>query len=198
MAIGNNLKRLREVKGYSQEIVAEKIGVSRQAVSKWENGTSKPSTENLIQLSELFEVKLETLTNDKAIDEKKANNKPVKYFKSYEDKMRVLSFLSRVGIIVALTGYYGYYLPKEDASLTHWILLFLASCGLLFYANKEYYNVKDANKRLRLWDLALVFVVVFIPRILRLNLGWNILIMNGLAAMVMHFTMDLMRKRWKI
>lgn len=112
--------------------------------------------------------------------------------------MRVLSFLSRVGITVALTGYYGYYLPKEDAQLIHWILLFLSSCGLLFYYNKEYYNAKGANKRLRLLDLALVLVVVLIPRILRLNLGWNILIMNGLAAIVIHFTMDLMRRRWKI
>lgn len=198
MAIGNNLKRLREMKGFSQEIVAERIGVSRQAVSKWENGTSNPSTENLIQLSKLFEVDLDALTNDKAIDEEKVNNKNVKYFKSYEDKMRVLSYLSRLGVIIALTGYYGYYLPKQDAPLIHWIILFLASCGLLFYCNKEYYNVKNANKRLRLWDLALVFVVVLIPRILKLTVGWNIFIMNGLALIVMYFTMDIIRKRWKV
>lgn len=43
MSIGNNLKRLREKNGFSQELIAEKIGVSRQAVSKWENDTSNPS-----------------------------------------------------------------------------------------------------------------------------------------------------------
>ena len=143
-------------------------------------------------------VNLEELTKDKTIYGKKINNRPVKYFKSYEGKMRVLSFLSRVGIIIALTGYYGYYIPNENAPLIHWIFLFLASCSLLFYSNKEYYNSKNADKKLGVWDLALIFVVIFIPRILRLSLGWNIFIMNGLAIIVMHFTMDLIRKRWNI
>lgn len=93
-------------------------------------------------------VNLEELTKDKTIDGKKINNRPVKYFKSYEGKMRVLSFLSRVGIIIALTGYYGYYIPNENAPLIHWIFLFLASCSLLFYSNKEYYNSKNADKKL--------------------------------------------------
>src|SRR5699024_12729389 len=103
--------------------------------------------------------------------------------------MRVLSFLSRVGIIIALTGYYGYYIPNENAPLIPWIFLFLASCGLLFYSNKEYYNSKNADKKLGIWDLALVFVVIFIPRLLSLCLGWNIFIMNVLALKVMRFTM---------
>lgn len=40
----------------TQEFVAEVIGVSRQAVSKWENGSSDPSTSNLIALAKLFNV----------------------------------------------------------------------------------------------------------------------------------------------
>lgn len=42
--------------GMTQELVAEKMDVSRQAVSKWENGTSEPSTANLIALSQLYGV----------------------------------------------------------------------------------------------------------------------------------------------
>ena len=42
----------------TQEFVAESLGVSRQAVSKWENGTSDPSTSNLIALTRLFKVDL--------------------------------------------------------------------------------------------------------------------------------------------
>lgn len=38
----------------TQEFVAETLGVSRQAVSKWENGTSEPNTTNLIALSKLY------------------------------------------------------------------------------------------------------------------------------------------------
>ena len=45
----------------TQEFVAEAVGVSRQAVSKWENGTSDPSTANLIALAKLYKVSTEEL-----------------------------------------------------------------------------------------------------------------------------------------
>lgn len=45
----------------TQEFVAERIGVNRQAVSKWESGSSDPSTSNLIALAKLFDVTLEEL-----------------------------------------------------------------------------------------------------------------------------------------
>ena len=45
----------------TQEFVSEAIGVSRQAVSKWENGTSDPSTSNLIALAELYGIRAEEL-----------------------------------------------------------------------------------------------------------------------------------------
>ncbi len=47
----------------TQEFVAETLGVSRQAVSKWENGTSDPNTTNLIALSRLYKVTPEDLLN---------------------------------------------------------------------------------------------------------------------------------------
>ncbi|MNI49530.1 HTH-type transcriptional regulator Xre [compost metagenome] len=48
----------------TQEFVAEAIGVSRQAVSKWENGTSDPSTSNLITLAKLFKISAEELLHE--------------------------------------------------------------------------------------------------------------------------------------
>lgn len=50
----------------TQEFVAEAIGVSRQAVSKWENGSADPSTSNLIALSELYEISAEDLLKNVA------------------------------------------------------------------------------------------------------------------------------------
>ena len=47
----------------TQEFVAEHLGVSRQAVSKWENGTSDPSTSNLLALAKLYGVSPEELLN---------------------------------------------------------------------------------------------------------------------------------------
>lgn len=198
MSIGNNLKKLRQKHGFSQELLAEKLGISRQAISKWENETSKPSTGNLIKITNLYEVDIEDLTKDDVKKEENKNEQSIKYFKSYEDKMLVLSFLSRVGITIALTGYYGYYLPSPDAPLIHWILLFILSCGLIFYCNSKYYGDKHANKKLYIWDLALTFTMVFIPRILPFSIGWNILTMNLLAAILVTFIIGLIRKRWPI
>ena len=52
----DNLKILRKNKGLSQEELADKVGVSRQAVSKWESEQSTPDLEKVIAMSELFEV----------------------------------------------------------------------------------------------------------------------------------------------
>ena len=53
-SLGEALKSHRLRCGMTQEFVAEQLGVSRQAVSKWENGTSDPSTGNLLALAKLY------------------------------------------------------------------------------------------------------------------------------------------------
>lgn len=60
-SLGQVLKEHRLRCKMTQEFVAEALGVSRQAVSKWENGTSDPSTSNLIALSKLYGVSSEEL-----------------------------------------------------------------------------------------------------------------------------------------
>lgn len=58
-----NLKELRKAHRYTQEEVAEKISVSRQAVAKWENGETVPDINNCIALAELYGVTLDDLVN---------------------------------------------------------------------------------------------------------------------------------------
>ncbi|MBP3376665.1 MAG: helix-turn-helix transcriptional regulator [Clostridia bacterium] len=65
MSIGQRISELRRRASLSQEYVAEKIGVSRQAVSKWETDASAPDTYNLIALAELFGVSVEYLATGK-------------------------------------------------------------------------------------------------------------------------------------
>lgn len=57
------LADLRRSKGFSQEGLARKLGLSRQAVSKWERAESSPDTENLISLAKLYDVSLDELLN---------------------------------------------------------------------------------------------------------------------------------------
>ncbi len=60
-SLGETLKAHRTSRGFTQEYVAEALGVSRQAVSKWENGTSDPSTANLMALAKLYGLSVDEL-----------------------------------------------------------------------------------------------------------------------------------------
>ena len=56
MDISERLQELRKKEGYSQEQVAEMLGLSRQAISKWESGQGKPEIDNIIKLTEIYHV----------------------------------------------------------------------------------------------------------------------------------------------
>ncbi|USK49916.1 helix-turn-helix transcriptional regulator [Bacillus sp. CMF12] len=71
MIFAEKLKKERKEKGWSQEELAEKLFVSRQSVSKWENGQNYPSIEIIIKLSDLFGVTIdELLRSDGELTEK--------------------------------------------------------------------------------------------------------------------------------
>lgn len=64
MNIGEKIYQLRKGRGYSQEELADLLGVSRQAVSKWELGTSTPDLESVVELAKLFGVTTDYLLTD--------------------------------------------------------------------------------------------------------------------------------------
>lgn len=64
MTFGEKLYRLRKEKGWTQERLAEQIGVSRQALSKWESGSAVPDAVNILRLSKLFAVSADYLLDD--------------------------------------------------------------------------------------------------------------------------------------
>ena len=86
--IANRLVQLRKQHGYSQEELAAKLGLSRQAVSKWERAEASPDTDNLIMLSRVYGVSLdELLKTDEPIPEPESdkgvkvtiNGKPLRF-----------------------------------------------------------------------------------------------------------------------
>lgn len=66
--MGARLSKLRRDKGLNQEELAEKLGVSRQAVSKWERSESTPDISNLIALSELYDVSIDYLAKGRGAE----------------------------------------------------------------------------------------------------------------------------------
>ena len=65
MNISERLSVLRRGRGWSQEALAEKLGVSRQAVSQWESAQAVPELENLVAVADLFRVTLDDLVRDR-------------------------------------------------------------------------------------------------------------------------------------
>ncbi len=89
LKIANRLFEYRKKAGLSQDQLADKIGVSRQAVSKWERGEASPDTENLIVLAEIYDITLDELVKGEKISsaEKlgKDSNQSNKTYISFKD-----------------------------------------------------------------------------------------------------------------
>ena len=86
--LADNLKRIRKENNLSQEQLAEKLGVSRQAVSKWESGQSYPEMDKVLQICNLFNLNINELINEniKEVNEiKESKNISNKYVTSFFD-----------------------------------------------------------------------------------------------------------------
>ncbi len=92
MEFPDNLKRIRKENNLSQEQFAEKLGVSRQAVSKWESGQSYPEMDKVLQICKLYNFNIDELLNqnvkqiNEEIDSKINMNKYIEGFLSYISK----------------------------------------------------------------------------------------------------------------
>ena len=77
MNMADRIQHLRKQKGFSQEELADKVGVSRQAVSKWEGEQSTPDLKNIITMSDIFETTTDYIL--KGIDPIPTTNKKIFY-----------------------------------------------------------------------------------------------------------------------
>lgn len=110
MIFGERLKREREKRNWSQAYLAEQIYVSRQSVSKWENGKNYPSIEVIINLSDLFEITIdELLRSDEELTEKVIrDSKQLAYpkWKAFFDSVFLLGvFLLVVKLVILGINY---------------------------------------------------------------------------------------------
>ena len=105
MALSKNIKTRRTQLKMSQEFVADQLGISRQAVAKWEAGSSEPTAANLAELAALFEMSISELVDpQKYAEEQEAQEQ------RFKEKQRNSKMLfGRWGAIVLInTGWDGY------------------------------------------------------------------------------------------
>ena len=110
MKFGDNLKKLRKSKKLSQESLAEKVGVSRQSISKWECGEAYPEIDNILKLCKIFHCKINNLVHEELTDisslDEEVKMSIVKFKKEKQQQMRGLSkalyIIARIGKIVSV------------------------------------------------------------------------------------------------
>ncbi len=107
MKFGNNLKELRKIKNLSQEELAERVGVSRQSVSKWETGDAYPEMNNILMLCKIFNCKINDLLSNNLEDfesfDEEVKMNLVKFEKEKQQKVKTLTkILSLIGKIAGI------------------------------------------------------------------------------------------------
>ena len=108
MALGDNIKRMREEHHLTQQMLADKLYVSRQTVCRWENGTRCPDLIMAKRIAMEFGIRLDELISDEDVDQFTKEGFPfhsdkVKERKALEERQkRVMEFIQLVGAIFLL------------------------------------------------------------------------------------------------
>lgn len=98
MTTGEKIQKLRQEKNWSQERLAQELNLSRQSISKWESGTATPTVENLMELSKIFNVSVDSIL---ANEENQADN--IKEDKTKDNKTKMdRKFLIISGAVIAV------------------------------------------------------------------------------------------------
>ncbi len=147
MSLGSKIKEYRLKAGLSQEKLAEQLNISRQAVAKWESGTSSPSTANLISLASVLGVGIEALVGGSENDPIPQPS-PTRSWRRYDFKRRILFLLLTLGVYISIyfidriihcplneytvmTWLFGRY-PDQNSYIIGWLLkgLFFICAGI--------------------------------------------------------------------
>ncbi len=104
MNFGENLQTLRKLKNYSQEDLADKLQVSRQAVSKWESKTGYPEIEKLISICELFDCSMDELIKGKiSVDSNSEKEVYDTFMNKFSKSISFATMLILIGTTIFLT-----------------------------------------------------------------------------------------------
>lgn len=153
MTLGERIKECRCKSHLSQEKVAELVGVSRQAVTKWEAGQSAPNTENLFRLAEIFGTTVDFLISNEdtlarqiyALQQAEETRKAMERIQRRKHNARMTFLAAGCYLAIFITGKL-FCLPLEDASVTGWLFgtppgepsylyAWLLSQGLFLYSS---------------------------------------------------------------
>lgn len=152
MNIADRIQHLRKSKGISQEELADKIGVSRQAVSKWESEQSIPDIEKIILLSDYFETTTDFLL--KGIEPAQESEKKF----SAAVFSVIGTILNAMGLVLAIVVWI-----ERQTVYAVGIGLVVMLLGTGIFLTGQFIDAKDKLRAKRLFLLVNVWIIPFIP-----------------------------------
>lgn len=152
MNMADRIQYLRKNRGISQEELADKIGVSRQAVSKWESEQSTPDIEKVILLSDFFDVTTDYLL--KGIEPVPANATEKSDARIFSLVGSVLNF---IGLVTAIMIW-----KEEQTSNSVAVGLILMAVGIMTFVIGQFIG-KNKEKALFWFWIVNVWIVILIP-----------------------------------
>ena len=214
MSIGQKLSELRKSKHLSQEEVADKLGVTRQTISKWETDQSTPDFDKIIPICELYGLSADELlgninsndTKEKEVEQtvydENANNNIRKHKKSIGISLGIFSyFLSIIWIMIAI--------PVLTMNPIVASAIFLLICGIatfiivyscMFYSKDKLEKEKEEsnpNKRLAKQVNEIIAMIILIIYLIisfttfAWHITWIIWIVYGLIEQIVNLLFDL-------
>jgi transcriptional regulator with XRE-family HTH domain len=216
MNFADNLIYLRKRENLSQEALADRLEVSRQAVYKWESGQSYPETEKLIAMSKLFNITIDELINKETVFEEKTESLKLPFdrqlYIKHSNKFSLIisSSVSLIIFSVALLILLSWkYADQEIIFLVPFFTLIAISVIMLILTGlndeqfkneyepaKECYNKKEKNKFKKRFNYSIAFSIgliifsVIVEIILNYffeNEDWTPSVMLSLIAVAVYF-----------
>jgi transcriptional regulator with XRE-family HTH domain len=167
MNTADRIQNLRKTKGISQEELADKIGVSRQAVSKWESEQNLPDIDKVIIMSDFFEVTtdyiLKGIENEKQVAEKHLSATVFVFF---------TTALNFIGLIVSGAVWYEKQVPM---ALVIGLIFMVAGC-MTFGVGYSFSTKDKVKAKRRFWTIN-VWILTFLP----LSGIYNVIFAHSLA-----------------
>jgi transcriptional regulator with XRE-family HTH domain len=164
MNIADRIQHLRKVRGISQEELADKVGVSRQAVSKWESEQSMPDIDKIIIMSDFFEVTTDYLL--RGIETEKIPHVPLNAMIF----VYIATALNFIGLIMSWAVWY-----EDQNIMALCIGLILMAVGCVTFgigqsvSNLNVYKGKRVFVALNIWIFAFILLSVLYNMIFSYN-----------------------------
>lgn len=163
MKLADKIIGLRKSNGFSQEELAEKLNVSRQAISRWEMGTAMPDASNIKQISKLFGVTADYLLND---DYQSDNDLPkVKETKQNSSK-QIIFYLVIIEVMTILIQFMSTVVMESVFFAALSFIPFLAIVGGFEYGYRKSGNEKSAVYRNLFYKISVWLGMYFPTRFL--------------------------------